>query len=171
MGLWTPSGPVSGPLGLPLVDPAGSPLPPSRLLSRLREIDSRLDVIWHPVLKKWSVIERWHPQDRRWKLHREGVIATPWDVVCFCPPDQDPDTVGDYIVEQVHRVDLEKNPSRRKLVNRIREMQEHNRRLREKAAREAVEPVVDELRYQARRILRDPGRIGRAEGVEVRYRS
>lgn len=169
-GLILPGG-GGAPLGVDLLGKDG-PIPPSRLTARLKEISDRLDVIWQPVMKQWAVTEEWHPNDKRWKLHREGVIGAPMDIVCFLPVGQDPDTVGDYIVEQVHKCDLSKSKGKRSLINRIRDMQEHNRRISEKHRLASMEPIMDEIKYQSRFILdkRHTGKLAKKHNVTVKYR-
>lgn len=159
------------PLGAELVGQDG-PIPPSRLTARLKEISDRLNVTWHPFMKKWSVTEEWHSNDKRWQLHREGLVGAPMDVVCFLPEGQDPDTVGDYIVEQVHKCDLSKSAGQRKLINRIRDMQEHNRQVNEKHRLAAMEPILEEIKYQSRYILdkRHTGKLAKKHNVTVKYR-
>lgn len=157
------------PLGVELLSTEG-PIPPSRLVKRLKEISDRLEMTWHPVMKNWMVTETWHPNDKRWKLHREGVIGAPMDTVCFLPTDADPETVGDFIIEQVHKCDLSKHVGRRKLINRIREMQEHNRRTSEKNRLAAMEPVVAAFKDAKGYILRHPGRLAKEQNVTVQYR-
>jgi hypothetical protein len=149
------------------------PTPPSHLQARLTDIfGDRLHVSWHPVMHRWAVAEKWHPTDKRWKLHREGQISWPYDVVVFLPADQDPETVGDYIVEQLHRCDLSKQVGRRKVIQRVRELQYHNQRVAEQARRAAVEPILDEVKHNARYILskNGMGKIAKAENIKVVYR-
>lgn len=155
-----------------LIDAGGSPTPPTRLIERLRDISDGLTVRWHPMLRRFAVMHAWAPNDPRRALVQSGELGDDaYDVVCYLPEGQDPETVGDYIVEQIHRCDLEKNPLRRNLLYRIREMQHHNERVKQKNMEALVEPVLEEVKYQARYILDDNtrGRIAAAEGVSVKY--
>jgi hypothetical protein len=130
----------------------------------LKLVDDRLNLVWQPALGQWAVVEHWRPNDPRRELVQKGEIEADYDLFMSLSANIDPETMIDHIREKLLASDMTKRENQSR-IKRIQQMQYHNKDVGKKALEAAQEPVLAEVEYQAKRIIRDPGAIGREEGI------
>lgn len=72
-----------------IVSGEGTPLPPSDILRRLKQVDDRLDMVFMPSREggHWAIVERWGPNDQRRAMIQRGDMDADadFDMIGYAP--------------------------------------------------------------------------------------
>lgn len=114
---------------------------------KLKSIDSLLDIQYVEWAGRYALICTWPQSDERWKLYQSGEIGAPYDSLgWFCEDMQDPqslpvsvDSIENLVLERLASCDNTKHHWK----NRMSEIIDKNRKIRDQRKQELVERAGD----------------------------
>lgn len=129
------------------------PEAPADILARLRQIDSRIGLLWSPKTRDnltgetatyghWMITYDWHPDDKRWSMVRQGEMAREdaRDSIGNLPPDCAAEQAYGWFVQNVKRWNGSKDD-----VTRLLSRAHHFNAEREKEIMASTMDYADEL--------------------------
>ena len=125
-----------------------------RVERMLQDIDRHLHLQWHDLFQRYYIANKWHDQDPRWELHRQGEVGDPYDILGWFTSDLD--SAEDRVLEFLGRMDQTRETWKQRMKASI----EHNKKVQEDLRKQGVEEMTEALEYNRKRIFSEPVKRG-----------